>query len=79
MMFFCECCGYALKEDPYPEGIPAYSVCDCCGMQSGRDDNTKASMLRYRDQWIANGAQWFNPQEKPNDWNLQLQLQHARK
>jgi hypothetical protein len=77
--FFCDCCGHELKEAPYPEGIPSYSICNCCGIEFGFDDYTKAAMLRYRNNWIANGAQWFDPKAKPAGWNLEAQLKRARK
>lgn len=67
------------ERNPYPEGIPAYSVCDRCGMETGIHDSAKAAIIRYRENRIVYGAACFNIKAKPENRNLDLQLKHGRK
>jgi transcription elongation factor Elf1 len=77
MKYICSVCGYPnLDEHPYDsQGNPSYIICDCCGFEFGFDDKSKGrSFDEYRKEWIAQGAKWFNPTKKPNNWNLDGQL-----
>jgi len=79
MKFVCHVCGYAyLDESPYDSfGNPSYIICACCGFEFGFDDKSKGkSFGEYRREWIDNGAKWFNPAKKPDDWNLNEQLKN---
>jgi len=74
--YICPVCGFkGLKEMPYDkQGSPSYEICHCCGFEFGLDD--KASMDQFRENWIKKGAPWFTPKLKPEDWNLQKQLEN---
>ncbi|MEM5009162.1 hypothetical protein WKH57_00440 [Niallia taxi] len=30
----------------------------------------------YRNEWIQNGAEWFREEEKPERWDLDIQLEN---
>jgi hypothetical protein len=55
---------------------PTYEICPCCGVEFGNEDYTLNSIRIYRENWIKSGSSWFDPKEKPNNWNLHEQLQH---
>ena len=68
---------------PYEKvwGGASYEVCDCCGFEFGNDDDasmsTPSTFEGYREEWLQEGALWFNPINKPVHWNLALQFQKA--
>ncbi|WP_018887189.1 hypothetical protein [Paenibacillus massiliensis] len=78
--YVCLVCGY--DELDYPQwdanGFPTYEICNCCGFESGFDDDAKdnpESIEDYRTRWINEGAKWFSSSNpKPLDWNLEVQL-----
>lgn len=73
----CPVCGFpGLLEPAYnADGAPSYEICPCCGFEFGFDDLSEGvSHADYREKWIAEGAQWFDPEQKPADWDLQAQL-----
>jgi hypothetical protein len=65
---------------PHP-GFPSYEVCACCGFEFGNDDDPGTapgdSFEDYRRQWVASGAEWFDPTKQPKDWDLAKQLWRA--
>jgi hypothetical protein len=69
-------------DPPYAKyfGMPSYEVCDCCGYEFGNDDEPgtadPVSFEMYRKEWIAKGCQWFSPNKKPKDWNVENQLRN---
>lgn len=73
----CRVCGLLQDEAPWGEdGCSAsFNICDCCGTEFGYEDATLIGILRKRERWLADGAQWFSPKATPSDWNLQEQLQ----
>lgn len=72
-IFHCPICGL-----PWLQGVDAkevrysYEICECCGCEYGYDDTPT-----YREQWLKQGAPWFNERQRPNEWNLEDQLRHA--
>lgn len=71
----CRVCGWDHGEPPWDRyGSPLYFICDCCGSESGPDDDpaqqAEASLLR----WIARGAPWFDPSERPEGWSITRHL-----
>lgn len=68
---------------PYAQhfGMPSYEVCDCCGFEFGNDDEPgtaePVSFQSYFNEWISNGAVWFNPKSRPINWSLDRQLSFA--
>lgn len=77
MTHICPVCGYpGLAEPPYNEdGGGSFEICPSCGFEFGFDDQSEGiSHDEYRARWLADGAPWFDPEQKPEDWNLQAQL-----
>jgi hypothetical protein len=63
-------------------GAPSYEVCPCCGFEYGFDDDPGASepgfsFDQYLDEWVARGANWFDPSARPEGWSLDAQLAAA--
>jgi len=62
-------------------GQPSYEVCPCCGFEFGNDDEPgtarPTSFDDYRRDWIASGAEWFDPAARPNGWSFIEQLRQA--
>lgn len=79
-MYICPVCGYdKLHEMPYRQGCPSYEICSCCGFEFGFDDmDQKESFESYRKSWIDQGAKWFTPGKKPDNWDLNEQLKKVR-
>jgi hypothetical protein len=67
-----------LEDADFPWGkdgdAPTYFICYCCGVEFGYEDSSVNSTKRYRDKWLAGGAQWFDPKSKPANWSLEEQL-----
>lgn len=55
---------------------PSYDICLCCGAEFGFDDYTIELIRGYRQKWIDTGAKWAYPEFRPEDWNLEKQLEH---
>jgi len=74
--YTCPVCGFlGLDEPPWDEtGCPSYDICPCCGCEFGYDDETIEARMQYLKEWIKRGALWFNPELKPDDWDLSKQL-----
>ena len=75
--FICPVCGNPnLAEPPYSAGgAPSYEICLCCGFEFGFDDESNGlTHQAYRKKWIADGANWFDPDEKPQNWVLEAQI-----
>lgn len=72
----CRVCGLYIDDKPWGENgmCPTYEICPCCGVEFGNEDYTIESIKEYRTQWIKKGYQWFNPKEKPENWNLEIQM-----
>lgn len=72
-------CGLAQAEPPWgADGkSPNFEICDCCGVEFGYEDALPAASEEFRARWLASGAQWFSPTERPGDWSLTRQLAQA--
>ena len=73
----CRVCGLNQGFEPWEDDgeSPTYAICSCCGVEFGYEDCTSFATKKYRDEWLKNGAKWFSPKDKPNDWSLDKQLQ----
>ena len=74
---FCRVCGYEYSiESPTWEDdeTPSHNICICCGVQFGYEDDIYKGVIEYRNKWIKEGAKWFSPNRKPEDWDLEVQL-----
>lgn len=76
-MYICAICGYnGLDEPQWEDGYPTYTICECCGFESGfDDDNMEMTLEEYREEWIEEGTKWFS-KEKPLNWSLEKQLKN---
>jgi hypothetical protein len=77
MAHICPVCGYdGLEEPPYDDkGNPSHEICSCCGFEFGYDDESEGfSFSAYRNKWLSEGAEWFNPAHKPAVCSLEEQL-----
>jgi hypothetical protein len=74
----CRVCGLYIDDLPWGEDgcSPTYEICSCCGLEFGNEDYTIESTNKYREEWIAKGAKWFESKEKPENWNLEEQLKN---
>ena len=80
--YVCPICGYdKLEEPPFDEtGEPSFEICPCCGIEFGFDlENAHISEQEYRQNWLNGGSNWFIPEEKPDNWDLQDQLKKIKK
>lgn len=68
-------CGY---DSDFPWGedgkSPTFMTCRCCGVEFGHGDTTWRMIRQWRDDWIAQGARWADPNLKPGGWSLEVQL-----
>jgi transcription elongation factor Elf1 len=74
----CRVCGFDFEEPTWGENdnSPNYAlICLCCGAHVGVDDETLEQVIEYRRQWLDNGAQWRRHRYKPDNWNLNEQLE----
>ena len=79
--YICHVCGLSLGDfAPWGEDetSPTFAICDCCGVEYGYEDCLASGVLRYRTEWVANGANWSSPKLKPSAWSLEQQLQNLR-
>ena len=75
--YTCPVCGFSeLDQPPWNPhtGAPGFDICPCCGCESGYDDATIQAKEKYRKEWIRQGAIWFEPKLKPDEWDLSEQL-----
>lgn len=75
--YYCTVCGLPLGDfAPWGDDkeSPTFDICPCCGVEWGNEDYTPESRTEYRNEWIESGAKWFEPQKKPESWNLEEQL-----
>jgi hypothetical protein len=72
----CRVCGLLQGEPPWGEdgASPTYGYCPCCGVEFGYGDASLSAVRRWRENWIATGAKWDQPEFKPVNWNMQEQL-----
>ncbi len=77
----CRICGLYIEESPWgQDGLsPTYEICPCCGVEFGNEDYTIESVKSYRREWMNKGSNWFEPIEKPKNWNIEEQLKNIPK
>ncbi len=73
----CRVCGYDYV-DWFPWGEhgcdPTFGICPCCNVEFGYEDSDIEAIHAYRQEWIAKGASWDRPDEKPKGWSLEEAL-----
>lgn len=76
----CPVCGFGgLLESPYNDaGGGSHEICPSCGFEFGFDDHSEGvSHEEYRARWLAEGAAWFDPDQRPEGWDLEEQLRNV--
>ena len=70
-----------LPEPPwgYDNKTPNQQICHCCGVTFGYEDLSIESVIKFREEWLKNGAKWPMEKEKPIDWDLKKQLKNLEK
>jgi len=56
---------------------PLYDYCPCCGVEFGYQDATLLGARNFRAKWLAGGAEWASPDERPSGWHLEDQMEHV--
>lgn len=75
MTYKCKVCGY----DQMPHPPANYSICPCCGVEYGLDDED-ATHDQLRNEWLRAGAPWFSriePYVQPVNWDAWEQVERA--
>lgn len=79
----CRVCGLLSEDVDKPWGgdgkTPSFNICDCCGCEFGYEDCLLSAIRKYREEWIAKGAPWFQKKARPENWDLQEQLKKIPK
>lgn len=82
MNYICPVCGHdGLEEPAYNEyNLPSFEICSCCRFQFGDDNDVEMTegvflsreeaMTVYREKWIRNGAEIFQPDEYPQEFQV---------
>jgi hypothetical protein len=71
----CRVCGLDDGEELYDKyGVPQYIICECCGNESGIGDEELSQVRELRGFWVARGAPWHWPADKPAGWNVLEQM-----
>lgn len=74
--YICKACGYDnFPQEFWEDDSPGYIICPCCGCESGNEDYTIESTKKYRQEWLESGSKWFEKKYKPEDWDLNQQLE----
>ncbi len=73
----CRICGLKQNTPPWGENCetPTFNICACCGTEFGYEDNNTSAIKKNRNRWLANEANWFDPDERPEDWSVEEQLE----
>lgn len=80
-LYYCRVCGFKLNYLPWERynDDPTFELCPCCGVQFGVMDDRPFLAIKAREDWLRDGSGWFDPNQKPRDWQLEEQLKHVPK
>ena len=80
-LYRCRVCALHQESPPwgYDGHTPSYLICPCCGTEFGVDDCRFTEIIERRENWIANGAGWFQPALRPESWTSKNQLRDLDK
>lgn len=72
----CRVCGRYHEEPPWGEdyNTPTFEICDCCGVEFGYEDVTSEAQARFRQNWLTEGARWFDESKRPEKWDFSAQF-----
>ncbi|WUM11015.1 hypothetical protein OHB16_09760 [Streptomyces sp. NBC_00334] len=76
----CRICGFS-GEVFWRDGAPTETACPSCGAESGIDDlgtpgdwDALRGIRARRGYWVALGAPWADPDARPVEWDVLVQL-----
>jgi hypothetical protein len=75
--FPCRVCGFEFESDVWggDENTSfSYDICECCACEAGVNDFSLEVVRSYRKKWIAEGCFWFQPNARPQNWNMDEQF-----
>jgi hypothetical protein len=77
--YYCLVCGLSIDEPAWgiDNGLSTHDICPCCGVEFGYEDSTLEGIKRYRNSWIAKGAQWFDKKVRPIGWQIEDQISNV--
>ena len=72
----CHVCGFDLGYPPWGEDgrTASFDICPCCGCEFGYEDCRESGVVSHRERWAQSGYKWFDPKERPADWNSSEQM-----
>lgn len=78
--YICRVCGKVYDTPTWNDEFDAtFDICNCCSVEFGIQDTDYDGVIEFRKDWINNGAKWFVPKMKPNNWDLEEQLKNIPK
>lgn len=63
----CRVCGLEQRIDQW--NPPSLAICSCCATEFGLSDRTLEEVRNTRMAWLIEGAGWFKPKDKPEQWH----------
>ncbi|WP_405896208.1 hypothetical protein OG242_00430 [Streptomyces sp. NBC_00727] len=72
----CRVCGYTDGDLFFKDTWPTHIICPCCSWESGTQALGLEGTREYRGYWTGQGAPWFSPRARPEEWDLLAQLQN---
>ncbi|WP_459642366.1 hypothetical protein [Kineococcus sp. NUM-3379] len=66
----CRVCGWDLGDLGREQQVPLYTICDCCGAETGLDDYDLERVRHYRADWFARGCPFWSSQDRPAGWSF---------
>ena len=68
----CRVCGFETEDPPWGNDgrSPIYDFCACCGVEHGYQDSSPDGARTYRLNWLKAGANWEDPNVRPDNWNI---------
>jgi hypothetical protein len=75
----CRACGYDWGEPPWGASgqEPSFWICPCCEVEAGYEDASPEGARRYREEWLAQGAPWSDPDEPHDGLSTEERLTHV--
>ena len=73
--YICKVCGLIQADPPWGENgkSPNFAICPCCGVEFGYEDSTIESTIKFRNNWLNEGAKWNDLSKKPDNWSFEKQ------
>lgn len=69
-IYQCPICGWIGLDEIQTAPFNSHEICSCCGTQFGLDVIEARDLKTIREDWLAEGAPWFDSDAEPIDWSL---------